>query len=116
MFTDFHIVSDHDEIIDLGPLPDHSFAKRCPINRGAGPDLNVIFDSDDTDLRNLVVLTGVHSKPVTIGAKDDAGVDDTTPTNLSSVINNDVGVNNCVLTNTRAGFNRDTLKNDNVVP
>src|SRR2546423_14678445 len=75
MFADLHVVPDLDKIIDLGPLAYHGFAERGTIDRGASADLDVIFDSDNADLRDFVVLAAVRSKAVTIGADYDAAMD-----------------------------------------
>ena len=66
MLPDFHVVPDLDEIIDLGPLAYHGFAQGRAVNGRAGADLHVVLDSDNPDLRNLVVSSVVQGEAVTV--------------------------------------------------
>src|SRR5881227_1234630 len=76
MLPDLHVVPDLDQIIDLGPLAYHGLAERSPIDRRAGPDLNIVFYPDNPDLRDLVMFTLVRREPVAVRADDDAAVND----------------------------------------
>ncbi len=116
MLPDFHVVSDHHQVVDLGPLAYHGFAQGRPIDRRPGPDLDVVLDPDDADLRNLVMLALVHGETVAIGADDDARVDDAAAANARAIVNDDVGIDDRIVPERRAGFDRDTLENCDVVP
>src|SRR2546423_4843160 len=116
MFADLHVVPDLDKIIDLGPLAYHGFAERGTIDRGASADLDVIFDSDNADLRDFVVLAAVGSKAVTIGADYDAAMDDAAVADPGAVVDHNVRINYAVVANHRAGFDGDILENSDVVP
>src|SRR5205807_5543977 len=116
MFADLHVVPDLDQIIDLGPLTNHSFAERGAVDCGASADLDVIFDSDNADLRDLVMLAAVRGKTIAIGPDHDTAMDNAAVADAGAVIDDDVGINDAVLANHRAGFDGDILENRHVVP
>ena len=114
MLPDLHVVPDLDQIVDLGPLAYHGFAQGRPIDRGPGADLDVVLDPDDADLRDLVMLALVHGKAVAIGADDDARVNDAAPANARAIVNDDIGINDRIVAERGAGFDRDPLENRDV--
>ena len=56
------IVADLDQVVDLGAFADHGVADGAAVDRGAGPDLDVILDDDAPDLRDLEVTLAPHHK------------------------------------------------------
>src|SRR4029077_3862193 len=52
---DLDVVRDLDEVVDLGPLPDHGIADRTAVDRAIRADLDAILDDHAPDLRNLAV-------------------------------------------------------------
>src|SRR5207302_10182254 len=94
----------------------HRFAEGGAVDCGASADLDIVFDSDNADLRDLVMFAAVRSKAVTVGANDDPAMDNAAVADASAVIDDDVGINDAVVANHRAGFDRDILENRHVVP
>jgi hypothetical protein len=68
-----HVVTDLHQIVDLRPAPDPGFRQRRPVDAGIGPDVNVVFEHDDPDLRNTAVLPPVPYVAESVGAHDRAG-------------------------------------------
>src|SRR3981081_452470 len=104
MFTHLHVVPDLDQIIDLGPLPDHGFAERGASDCRPGADFHIVLDPDDADLRDLVMLPLVKREPITIGADDHAGMNDAPTADARAVVNRDVRINDAVIADDRTGF------------
>jgi hypothetical protein len=115
VLPDLHVVADLHKIINLGPLAYHRFAQGGAIDRGAGADFNVIFNSDNSNLRNLVVLALVQGEPVAVRTDHDASMNDAAAPNTRPIINHNIRINDAVIANSRTGFNRDRLKNDDVI-
>src|ERR1041385_5841996 len=115
MFADFHVVPDLNEIIDLGPLAYHGLPQRSAIDRGSRADFDVVFDPDNPDLRNLVMLALMGREAVTIGTNDDTTVNDAAVADAGAVVNSDIGINDAVVADDGAGFDRDALENCDVV-
>ena len=115
MLADFHVVTDLDQIVDFRPLAYHRLAQGRAIDRRPGSNFNVIFDPDDTDLRDLVMLAIVHGKAVPIGADDDARVDDAPAANARAVVNDYVGIDDRIVSQRGSSFDRDILENRHVV-
>src|SRR5204863_3744499 len=97
MFADLHVVSDLDEIIDLGPLAYHGLAERRAIDGGTGADLDIVLDPHDSDLGDLVMFATVRRKTVTVGTDDDTGMDDAPAADASAVVNDDVWIDDAVV-------------------
>src|SRR5207237_8906201 len=53
--TDFHVVRDLHQVVDLGAAADDSLAQSRSVDAGAGADRDVVFDAHDPGLRNLAV-------------------------------------------------------------
>src|SRR5690606_11653450 len=52
--ADPHVVSDLDEIVDLGAFPDDRVGQRASVDRGIRADLDIVLDDDPADLRDLL--------------------------------------------------------------
>jgi hypothetical protein len=62
MTTDDDVVGDLDEVVDLGSLADHRIANPAPIDGRPGPNLDIMFNCDNADLRHLEVSGGAHDE------------------------------------------------------
>ena len=76
MPADLDVVRDLDEVVDLGPLPDHGVADGAAVDGGIGADLDVVLDDDAADLRNLAVAAGARQIAEAILPDAHAGMDD----------------------------------------
>src|SRR2546430_999149 len=56
ILADLHIVSHMNQIIDFRATPDASHIQRSSIDRGVGPDLDIVFDLQAPDLREFFIL------------------------------------------------------------
>src|SRR5258706_10004482 len=92
VFADADVVSDLDEVVDLGPFTDDRFAERGTVDGRAGPDLDVVVEADDADLRDLVMPAGVRGETIAVGAEDRSAVDDAAPADLRAVVDRRVRV------------------------
>ena len=69
MLPDSYVVSDLDEVIDLGSLANDSLAKGRTIDCRTGSDLNIVLDSHNACLRNLVMFAFMRDKTVSVRAR-----------------------------------------------
>ena len=115
MFTDLHVVPDLDEIIDLCPLAYYGFTESGTIDRSSRADLDVVFDPNNSDLRDLVMFAVVSREAVTVGADDNAAMNDAAVANPRVVVDDDIRINDAIVADRRAGFDGDALENRNVI-
>jgi hypothetical protein len=91
------IVADLNEIVDLGSFSDLGGLKCSSVNRGAGPDLDVVANFHVSQLGDLDVPAVVQTIAEAIGADHSVGMnDDTTPQN-GPIVKNRVRVNDHVV-------------------
>ena len=62
-----------------------------------------------------MMLPLVHGEAISIRADNDAGVNDTSPTNAGALVDHCSGIDDRIIPNSGAGFDRDILKNYHVV-
>src|SRR4030095_10400523 len=67
-------VADHDEVVDLRPVPDDGRAESGAIDGGARADLDVVLDHDRADLRDLPVAVRERQVAEAVAAHDRARV------------------------------------------
>ena len=53
--TDFHVVRDLHQVVDLGAAADDGLAQSRSVDAGAGADLDIVFDAHDPRLGDLAV-------------------------------------------------------------
>src|ERR1700682_1278581 len=92
MPADADVMADLHEVVDLRSLADHGLPECSTVDGRSGPDLDVILDADDADLRNLVMPPAMRGKPIAIRADDSPAVDDAAPADPAAVVHRDVGV------------------------
>ena len=65
-FAGFHVVAQHDEVIDLGAAPHAGFGEAPAVDGGIGTHFDVVFQHHVAQLRNLDVpaLVGHEAKAV----------------------------------------------------
>src|SRR5215207_6276421 len=73
---DDHVMTDLDEVIDLGPLADDPVAARAAIDGRVGADLDVVLDDDAADLGHLPVPARAHGEAETVLLDADARMQD----------------------------------------
>lgn len=72
-----NIVSDLDEVVNFSAIPDDGATKRGPINGAICANLNIIFDHNISDLRNLSGPTGSIDISKPVGPNDSSTVNNT---------------------------------------
>ena len=65
--TDFHVVPDLNEIVDLRSIADHRVVDAPSIHRGVGADLYVVPDNAPSNVGNLGVLSSTEYVAESIG-------------------------------------------------
>src|SRR5581483_9266723 len=76
MATDFNIVSDLHQVVDLCSLPDNGVADRAAVDGGAGADFDIVLDNHPSDLRHLDMDRTPHDVAESVLADAAAGVND----------------------------------------
>ena len=77
LLADRHVMSDLDEIVDLGSLSDDGIARRSPVYGATGADFHIVLNNHSPKLRNFGVSLHAHpiAEPVlpdpATGMKDD---------------------------------------------
>ena len=59
VLADLHVVADVDEVIDFCAAADAGFVERAAVDGRVGSDLDVVFDDEASDLRELLVASGL---------------------------------------------------------
>src|SRR5258706_6048548 len=70
--TDFHVMSDLNEVVDLGSVTDDSVVDASAIDRRVRADLDVVSDNAAADVRNLRMLVSARHVAKSVRAKDAA--------------------------------------------
>src|SRR5688572_19263257 len=60
------IMSDLDEVIDPGPLPDHRIRPRAAVDGGIRPDLHMVLDNHPPKLRHFHMPASIGGKPESV--------------------------------------------------
>ena len=60
---DMHVMSDLDQIINLGSGTDISIRPAAPVDGTVGADLDIVLDDHPAQLRNLFMARGAGAKP-----------------------------------------------------
>src|SRR5215831_11789454 len=98
VFTNVHIVTHVDQVIDLGSAADACDIERPAIHGGIRTDLHVVFNQQAPDLGELFISPGhvVAHIAETIAAQHRTGMDHNAVSQLRARINRDVRVNHAV--------------------
>ncbi len=111
--ADRHAVRDLHEIVDLAPGADPRRPDRRSIDRGLCADLDVVFDDDSADLRNLVVgAVGPLREAEPVAADDGAVLDDDAIADPHPLANRDARVEDAVVANLRLPADHDVRIDD----
>ena len=78
-------VTDTDQISDFTAGPDNGIIERRPFNRSACSDLNIIFEYNLSDLRDLMMNTLVGCEPETIVTDGGIRMDDNAISDLYKI-------------------------------
>ena len=102
--ADLDAVGDVDEIVDFRALADPRFADRRSIDRRVRADLDVVFDDDVGELRNLQMLSvRIFREPEPVAADDGAVEHDNAIAELHALANRYVSMEDAVVADNRAG-------------
>ena len=72
--TDFHVVPDLNEIVDLRSIANDRIVYAPSIHCSVGTNLDVVPDNAPSDVRNLGVLSSTENVPESIRAEHAAGM------------------------------------------
>src|SRR5438876_1786191 len=99
VLADLAVVADVNEIVYLCAAANTSSLKRAAVYGCVGPDFDVVFDYQLSDLGELFVpsSSGIADVSEAVAAENRAGVDDHAIANASAGINRDIGMNCAVI-------------------
>ena len=115
VLTDFDVVRDVDQIVELDTTADECPSECASINGGVGTDLDVIFDDDDPNVREFDEFAFAACVAEPIGANDRAGVNDDVRAYERTFSYDRVGPYTAVVAEPNLGFDLDTRMNDGAV-
>src|SRR5207244_4801081 len=72
--ADAAAVGHHDQVVDLGPAPDHGRAQRRAVDGGIGADLDLVLEHDGADLGDLADAVGEREVAEPVAPDYRAGV------------------------------------------
>ena len=108
MLADICVVGYLHEVVELHALADIGAAHRGTIDAGVGPDLHIVLNHDDADLRYLVILSRllVGCEAETVCANDRTRVERDIVANLAVVIDADLRIDDAVVAQLSIVHNR----------
>ena len=112
MAPDDHVVGDHDEVVDLGPLSDHGATETGTIDRRIGSELYIIADQDDATLRDFFVTTVFGVIAESVRSDDNSAVQDHPVTKDTRFAHSDMRVQKTTRTDGRAPADETPGTND----
>ena len=101
VLTNRHVVPDLNKIVQLRTLPDPRNAKRRTIDRRAGADLDIIFNTHRPYLRDLARNFLFPRVPKSVRADNASRVQHHTATNFTTLPHRDVRVQVAIFTDRR---------------
>ena len=112
--TNTTIVTNHNLIIDLDPVTNHGIVQGTAVNAGVGTDFHIVPHNDSTNLRNLDPDIAIFGVAKTISTNHHPGMNHHAITDMAIMINRDIWVNQCVITNADIITNHHPGMNDRI--
>ena len=97
MGTDFDVVGDLHQVVELHAAADVGAAHRGAVNAGVGTNFDPILDGDDADLRNLFVAVGRRGETKSVGADDASAVENHFVADAATVVDAHAGIEEAIL-------------------
>src|SRR5690606_32914510 len=102
MFTDLHVMTDHDLVIQLDAVGQHRVVQCATVHRRIGTDFNIVTNTYMTDLRDLgprpLPFHGIRCEAKTIRAQHHTRMQNGACTNMHLMVKSDACVQQAVLT------------------
>lgn len=105
VFANRAVVSDLDQIVDLGSILDQGIAQRPAIHRGICSDLHIVSEPHTAQLRDPYPTIAIFRKTEPLPADDGTGVDQNAPADPCSLTQGYPGDETAVRTNSATGAN-----------
>src|SRR6266478_8483670 len=96
------VVPDLHQVVDLGAAAHDRLAQGRAVDRGVGPDLDVVLDAQAAHLRDLAMGLSVEGVAEAVGTQHRSGVDDDPVADAHVLADHDVGMQAHVLAEHRA--------------
>ncbi len=109
------IMTNLDLIIQLHASLDNRIPQRAAIDAGVGSNLNIILQHHTTGLRNLQMLTTCPCITEAIRADDGPSLQDHAVSQLRAILNDDIGVNDAIPSDTNPMTNDHARTNDRMI-
>ncbi len=107
IFADQYVVTDLDEVVDFRPTANPCLTESCPVDGGAGANLDVILDDDDAHLLDSFVVAVASARvSETIAPENDSGLQ------YASIANRGVFTNNASAVDERVASDRNPIVKD----
>jgi hypothetical protein len=97
--TNLAVVSDLNEVINLGTRSDTGSLESASVDGGAGSDFNIVANFHAAKLRYLDMSTALKSIPKSIGPYHCIGMNDGPVTNNTIVVQDNIGIENHIISN-----------------
>src|SRR5262245_2810742 len=108
MGSDRHVVSDLNQIVDLGALLDDCFAQCGSINRDVRTKLDVVLDRDSAKLWNFVVPPLILYIAETVASDHRAAVNNHPCSDCAAFPDDDIRIEERIVTNGRIAADEHT--------
>ncbi len=105
--ADGDAVADGDHVTQFCPSTDRGPAQGGALNSSVGADLDIIFEDDDSDLGNLVMLAFVGGVAKAVVPDDSAGVKDDAIAKKAIIVDDGVGIKDAIAADAGAGADID---------
>ena len=101
--ADLHVVADVHEVVDFCAAADSGFVEGAAVDGGVGADLDIVFNHQTSDLRELLVASGLLVAHVAeaFAAEHGSCLDDDSIAEVRAPVDRHVGVDAAVGSNRR---------------
>ncbi len=111
ILTDLDVVADLNEVVDFCAATDACHAAACPVNGTVGTDLDVVFDDDASDLRDLAMPAVALKVAETIRSNCGIGMNDNPITDSDALPDDDIRPQHAIKSDGYPGSNIHTRIN-----
>jgi hypothetical protein len=103
IFAYFTVVTDLNQVVELGTAPDPCYSEASPVDTAIRPDLHIIFDDHASQLQKLDLPPGfIRYKAETVCSDDSAAMNAASRTDFSAIVDRDVRKDHRIVTDANA--------------
>jgi hypothetical protein len=90
IFAYFTVVSDLNQVVELGTAPDPRYSEASPVDTAIRPDFHIIFDDHASQLQKPTAPGFIRYKAETVCSDDSTAVNAASRTDFSAIVDRDV--------------------------